>query len=118
MALGPITRLFSRHMYLFIQSWQTWNEVLPVSEGIFQELCFWFRHVEAFNGYPINRPLSCSATLTCDASESGYGAHVTFCNERKFCSGMWSVHDCVKSSTFRELKAVLLALESFSSFLQ
>ena len=35
-------------------------------------------HVEAFNGYPINRPLSSSVVLTCDASESGYGAHISF----------------------------------------
>ena len=101
----------------FIQSRQSWNDILPASEGVLQELQFWLNHVEAFNGYPINRPLCFSAILTCDASESGYGAHLCVCKDRKFCSGMWSECERGKSSTYRELKAILLALKSFSSFL-
>ena len=73
-------------------------------------------HVEAFNGYPINRPLSSSVVLTCDASESGYGAHISFGGERRFCSGMWSFVERAKSSSFRELLAVDLALKSFQHF--
>ena len=67
-------------------------------------------HVEAFNGYPINRPLSSSVVLTCDASESGYGAHISFGGERRFCSGMWSFVERAKSSSFRELLAVDLVM--------
>ena len=74
-------------------------------------------HVEAFNGYPINRPLSSSVVLTCDASESGYGAHISFGGERRFCSGMWSFVERAKSSSFRELLAVDLALKSFQRFI-
>ena len=74
-------------------------------------------HVEAFNGYPINRPLSSSVVLTCDASESGYGAHISFGGERRFCSGMWSFVERAKSSSFRELLAVDLALKSFQHFI-
>ena len=70
-------------------------------------------HVEAFNGYPINRPLSSSVVLTCDASESGYDAHISFGGERRFCSGMWSFVERAKSSSFRELLAVDLALKHF-----
>ena len=117
LALGPVARLFTRQMYFFIQSRQSWNDILPASEGVLQELQFWLNHVEAFNGYPINRPLCFSAILTCDASESGYGAHLCVCKDRKFCSGMWSECERGKSSTYRELKAILLALKSFSSFL-
>ena len=72
---------------------------------------------KSFNGYPINRPLSSSAVLTCDASETGYGAHVVFYNERKFCSGMWNELQGCMSSSYRELMAVLLALKSFQSFI-
>lgn len=145
MALGPITKLLTRQMYSFIHIRESWDDILPANEGVLQELRFWASHIEAFNGYPINRPLSSIATLICDASESGFGAHVTFCNEkkcssslesgtkvtfcnpshvdvtlcnnRKFCSGMWSESERSKSSTYRELKAVFLALKSFSSFL-
>ena len=73
-------------------------------------------HVDAFNGYPINRTLSSSAVLTCDASETGYGAHIVFYNERKFCSGMWNELQKCMSSSYLELMALLLALKSFQSF--
>ena len=74
-------------------------------------------HVQAFNGYPINRPLSSSVVLTWDASEFGYGAHISFCGERRFCSGMWSTVERAKSSSFRELLAVYLALKGFRNFI-
>ena len=79
-------------MYFFINLRQSWNDVLPASAGVFQE--FWLHHVDAFNGFPINRPLSSGAILTCEASASGLGAHVTFCTDHKFCSGMWSACEC------------------------
>ena len=96
---------------------QSWNDVLVANEGVLQELKFWLAHVDAFNGYPINRPLSSSAALTCDASETGYGAHVVFYNERKFCSGMWNELQRCTSSSYREFVAVLLALKRFQSFI-
>ena len=96
---------------------QSWNDVLVANEGVLQELKFWLAHVDAFNGYPINRPLSSSAVLTCDASETGYGAHVVFYNERKFCSGMWNELQRCMSSSYWELMAVLLALKSFQSII-
>ena len=81
-ALGPVARLFTRQVYFFINLMQSWNDVLVANEGVLQELKFWLAHVDAFNGYPIKRPLSSSAVLTCDTSETGYGAHVVFYNER------------------------------------
>ena len=112
-ALGPVARLFTRQMYFFINLRQSWNDVLLV----LQELKFWLAHVDAFNGYPINRPLSSRAVLTCDASETGYGAHVVFYNERTFCSGMWNELQRCMSSSYWELMAVLLALKSFQSYI-
>ena len=44
--------------------------------------------------------------LTCDASETGYGAHVVFYNERKFRSGMWNELQRCMSSSYWELMAV------------
>ena len=61
--------------------------------------------------------MSSSAVLTCDAGETGYGVHVVFYNERKFCSGMWNELQRCMSSSYRELMAVLLALKSFQSFI-
>ena len=62
-ALGPVARLFTRQMYFFINLRQSWNNVLVANEGVLQDLNFRLAHVDAFNGYPINRPLSSSAVL-------------------------------------------------------
>ena len=113
-ALGLVARLFTRQMYFFIQLRKSWDDVLVAPEGVLQELKFWLTHVEA---YPINRPLSCSAVLTCDASQSGYGTDLTFGSDRKFCSGMWSLFERAKSSSFRKLMAIFLASKSFQSFI-
>ena len=78
LTLGPIARLFFRQMYFFIQLRHSWDDVLIAAEGVLQELKFLLMHVEAFNGYPINRPLSPSVVLTCDVRESGYGVHISF----------------------------------------
>ena len=56
-ALGPIARLFTRQMYFFIQLRHSWYDVLVAPEGVLHEFKFGVMHVEAFNGYPINRPL-------------------------------------------------------------
>ena len=112
-ALGPITRLLTRQMYAFIQTRVSWNDILHASIGVGEEIKFWLQHVDAFNGYSVNRCLSFSAVLYCDASGSGYGASSDVGDNRNFCSGMWNDCDRYASSCFRELKAVFLALRSF-----
>jgi len=116
-ALGPIVRLLTRQMYAFVQCRITWNDVLHANDGVREELQFWLHHIDAFNGYSIHRSISFQATLSCDASSSGYGAALLMGNEQRFCSEMWNVHDCCESSSFRELKAILLALRSFCKLL-
>ena len=46
--------------------------------------------------------LSCKAISTFDASLSGYGAHVSCCNEIKFFSVIWNDYERVMSSSYRE----------------
>ena len=76
--LGLLPGYLPGRWIFFINFRQSWNDVLVAKEGVLQELKFWLAHGDAFNGYPINRLLSSSAVLTCDASETGYGAHVVF----------------------------------------
>ena len=64
---------------MIILHFHSWDYVLVAAEGVLHELKFWLMHVEAFNGYPMNRPLSFNVVLTCHASESGFGAHISFC---------------------------------------
>ncbi|XP_077346335.1 uncharacterized protein LOC143989955 [Lithobates pipiens] len=52
--------------------------------------------------------------LTTDASSWGWGAHLGTC----FTQGSWAKEEALRSSNWRELKAIALALESFVQDLQ
>ena len=53
LAGGPIARLFTRQMFLFIQSRPSWDVSFTISEALLQELKFWLQHIDSFNGYSI-----------------------------------------------------------------
>ena len=55
--------------------------------------------------------------LTCDASETGYGAHVAFTTNGSFVPECGNELQRCTSSSYWELMAVLLALKSFQSFI-
>ena len=89
----------------FVNLRQFWNDVLVANEGVLQEFKFWLAHVDAFNGYPINRPLSSSAVLTCDASKTDYTVHVVFFTTNgSFVPGMWNELQRCMSFSYRELR--------------
>ena len=52
-----------------------------------------------------------------DASDTWYGFHVMF-DDNVQSLGLWDERDRKKNSTFRELKAILFALQSFCSYLR
>ena len=52
-----------------------------------------------------------------DASATGCGAHLNV-NGEQICHKQWDVHECGMSSTWRELTAIVFALESFLPLLK
>lgn len=74
-ALGPITRLFTVHMYFAIVCRRSWRDNIVVSEHLAQEIRFWLQHVDAFNGYAIRRKFSDTAVAYCEAGRSGFGGY-------------------------------------------
>ena len=52
-ALGPIARFFTRHMYFVVAFGRSWRDYVYVSEHLSQELKFGLQRVDAFNGYHI-----------------------------------------------------------------
>ena len=53
LAIGPIARLRTRHMYDSINHRWSWHDKLLLSDGARDELIFWREGVEKFNGQPI-----------------------------------------------------------------
>ena len=115
-ALGPIARLFTRQMYFVIANRISWRGHVVVSEPLAQELKFWLHHVDAFNGYAIKRKFSATAIVYSDASDTGFGGFTALVGSH-VSTGLWSPLEACQSSTFRELKAILHILQSFSTLL-
>jgi len=82
-----------------------------VSQDSQSEVLFWKDNFDC-SGYPIWSPSPKVDVLTySDASGEGWGGFAVQFSD-KVARGCWSSVDCMKSSTFREVKAVRLVLES------
>ena len=64
---------------------------------------------EKHNGAPIFKPIE-SSYLHCDSSGFGWGAVLNDCVEAR---GFWTGPDKLQHITFKELKVVRCAIESF-----
>ena len=105
LALGPVVRLWTRGIYRDICQVNYWDKPFLVPQDSQSEVLFW-RDNSDCSGYPIWSPSPRVDVLRySDASD-------------KVASGCWSSADCMKSSTFRDVKAIRLVLESYSEVLR
>ena len=102
LAVGP---LFTRQMYLAIESRSVWDHTLHFSSALLEKLRFWYCNIDSFNCYSLRPPPDSSTVIFSDASDVGFGGFsaslvgVT-------ASGIFTAEDLGQSSTFRELKAI------------
>lgn len=72
--------------------------------------------MDAFNGYHIRRKFCATAVVYSDASDSSFGGFSTLVGDH-VSFGHWNEFEASQSSIFKELKALLHALQSFSAVL-
>ena len=61
MAVGLLSRLFTRQMYLAIECRSAWDHTLHFSSALL-ELRFWYYNIDSFDGYSL-RPHPDSLTV-------------------------------------------------------
>lgn len=110
LALGPVTRLMTRAMYRSIEDRNFWSDCLYISESVAVELKFWLSNLDAHNGFSIRHQHTPSRAVYSDASDTGYGGYVVGFPALNL-SGSWSKSEQSRSSTWRELAAVLRMLQ-------
>lgn len=114
-SLGSICRFMSRQLHLAICTRRSWDSLLGISPAVRDELLFWGHRLDALPFQSMikieNDP---EFVIYTDASSVACGGFcVQFSN--KIFHSMWSNREeSTKSSTWRELKGVELALLSFS----
>ena len=103
--------LFTRQMYLAIESRSAWDHTLHFSSAPWQELRFWYSNIDSFKGYSLRPPPDSSTVIFSDASDVGFGGFSASL-DGVTASGMFTAEDLGQSSTFRELNAIYYVLLS------
>ena len=118
MAIGPLTRLFTRHMYQFIESRHSWSQRKTVDDDTHRELQFWHDNIRIRNGFGIKKHHLTTKVIYSDASADGFGGYIVQRLDKVIAQGKFSNIEKDLSSTHHELLAVLYTILSFHNLLR
>ena len=115
---GNVCSLMTRHLYLAIESRVHWDKFLNFEfpDMVRTELRFWSENLDNMNQRRLMTDFLPSVLVFSDASNVAAGAYTVEIDD-KVVHQMWSKSQSLMSSTWRELKAVELALNSFAASL-
>ncbi len=116
--IGPLARLFTRHMYSFIDNTTIWDKIHTFGQDVTGELLFWVNNLISVNGYSIKPQHAITKIVYSDASDHSYGAFIVEKLGNEIAHGTFSHQEALQSSTFRELSAVSYTLKGFQHLLQ
>jgi len=88
-----------------------------LSDEAKKELSFWLSRIQQFNGQNLWPKPSAVRVIYSDASCTGYGGYEVE-HGGQLATGQWDKEEAQQSSTWHELRAVRLVLESFEAHLQ
>lgn len=116
--LGNVTRLMTRYLYFLIESRVHWDFHFKIDQHnpCLRELFFWKKNIFSLNFKRLTDYKLPSVIIYSDASSVACGAHIVHFQDFDF-HYEWTGFESEKSSTWRELKAVYLALNSYKKFL-
>lgn len=112
--IGNVSRLMTRYCYMAVVKRFSWDSLLVFDDvkKIKSELCFWQSNINAINCKRLGTYDKSSVIIYSDASNVAAAA-CTVEIDRKIFHKMWTTDEALESSTWRELKAIELALRSF-----
>ena len=111
--VGGVTRIMTRSLYAVVNTKVSWDSTVVLTKEACSELVFWSQNVGSLNCRCPWLPLCQPAKLVySDASDYACGSFIH--SEGKMFQQNWSPVERNNSSTWRELKAVELALISFA----
>ena len=105
----PPARYYLRELHNVVGHKTSWGGLVKLTRQLKRDLEWWAAVPKAQNGRPIFRGVE-TAYLHVDSSSYGWGAVLNDCQEAR---GFWYEEDRDAHITFKELKAVRYAVESF-----
>ena len=114
---GNISRIMTRHCIMSTLSAQYWDSEVKMDSYCIEELYFWKNNLNSIkvrDCFLFNKPQRFAYS---DASATGFRSVITL-NEDCVCHKLWEPSECSMSFTWRELAAIVFALESFAPILE
>ena len=105
----PAARFYLRELHNVMSTKDSWAGYVRVTRQLKRDLEWWRNVPQASNGRPIFAPVE-TCYLHCDSSSFGWGAVLNDTSEAR---GFWPRPDLDQHITWKELKAVRLAVEAF-----
>ena len=107
----------TRSMYAVVNQKLSWNSEVDLTKEACDELAFWDENVDSLNFHSPWAPLQPPAKFVySDASDHACSSFIH--NDHKIFHQNWSPAESSKSSTWRELRTVDLALYAVDAFTQ
>ena len=116
-ALGPVTCLMTHKLFAVVNDCVSWCQRLALSKEALDELQYWLDEISHFNGQKIWPTASQSEwciQMQVPLVMGGYFVE----HGNVVANGQWSPDEATQSSTWRELRAVRMVLESFQTKLK
>ena len=117
-ALGNISRLFTRQMYKFVELRDSWDKKEFINAEVRNELNFWEKNLLSLNGFRIKENVAISRIVYTDASDKKYGGYIAEQLGNVIARGLFTDAEIRTSSTYRELLAVNRVLQSIGFLLK
>lgn len=113
-ALGNVTQIMTRNCFAVINQRSDLDQYINLStcSACIAELFFWLNNLSLLS--PLDLFISDCSTdfyINSDASETGAAGYIV--NSPYICHKTWLDHEKVKTSIWREIKAIQLTLKSF-----
>ncbi len=107
------SKLLLRNLYRLLKTRTSWQDQLLLDPETIKDLRWWSQALTTWNGKAVT-PFTINTQLTTDASSTGWGAHM----DGKKAMGFWNQRMSQEHSNYRELMAVVMAIQSFSTLLE
>uniref|UniRef100_A0A7M5UXS3 Reverse transcriptase domain-containing protein n=1 Tax=Clytia hemisphaerica TaxID=252671 RepID=A0A7M5UXS3_9CNID len=117
-SIGPPAYLFTKQMYKFVESNDTWDKIHLLPYAVEHELNFWKNNLSKTKSFRIKTKPEITKIVFSDASETGYGGYTVEKLGKIIAKGSFNELESKTSSTFRELLAIKNVLESLTEFVK
>ena len=117
-AFGQIVYLMTKECTRWVEDRENWNNRAVLTQAVIIELRFWLRNLDVVSPMPLVPKIARNMTIVySDASATGCGALVLH-NLALNMVYHWQLHERERSSTWREIKAIVIFLNLHNNFSQ